>query len=155
MIIDYNYKIDAKGVTFDGATFYVYTPEKTNKGFIYSINTFGNYQDSGGSDGVAYISELVFTSPEGNDVSIKNISPTTIFLTINDFFAQFSFPQTFNSSSFYRQFQSTRMAINAQHDVCTVPIQLKKAIISTDDTTTSTPTIPVTWLFPVQIFPLY
>jgi hypothetical protein len=155
MIIDYNYKIDAKGVTFDGATFYVYTPEKTNKGFIYSPPTTSNYQDADGSDGLAYISELVFTSPEGNDVSITNISNTTRFLTINDFFAQFSFPVSFVSLSLQRPFQTTRMAINGVNDVCTLPIEFKKAIISTEDLILSTPTTPVSWGTPVQIFPLY
>lgn len=155
MIIDYNYKIDAKGVTFGGATFYEYIPEKTNKGFVYASITFNNYVDGTGSDGIAYISEFVFTSPEGNDVSIKNINSATKFLTINDFFAQFSFPGTFVSTSLFRSFQSTRMALEAVHDICTFPIEFKKAIISTEDTTLLTPTVPVTWNRPVQIFPLY
>lgn len=155
MIIDYNYKIDAKGVTFGGATFYEYIPEKTNKGFVYASVNFSNYLDGTGSDGIAYISEFVFTSPEGNDVSIKNIDYNTKFLTINDFFAQFSFPFSFNSSSSYRPFQSTRMALQGVHDICTFPIEFKKAVISTDDLTLSTPTVPVTWNRPVQIFPLY
>lgn len=148
MIVDYNYKIDSKGITFSGATFYEYTA-KNNKGFIYTPSPVANFVDGALTDGAAYISSIVFTSPNGNDVTL-NIDFNTSVASSYDGFAQFVMPGSFTPAALTRAFSSLRLPLYGTALNYFIPITFKKIIISTD-----IGTAPVSWYRPVQFFPIY
>jgi hypothetical protein len=101
MIIDYNYKCQLVGITYDtvdGAYTY-YPPSKNNKGFIYIQDGEMDY------DGFSlnpFIENITFIDPDGNDVdySIDTSSQNFNFGSLVDYFAQFkpgsTIPTRFN-----------------------------------------------------------
>jgi hypothetical protein len=147
MIVDYNYKINSKGITFSGATFYEYTA-KGNKGFIYTPASIANFND-GIDDDAAYVSSITFTSPNGSDVKL-NIDFTTDLRSSYDGFAQFMIPGSFIPNVFTRAFSVLRLPLYANSQNYFFPITFKKIMIST-----AAETVPATWYRPVQFFPIY
>lgn len=148
MIVDYNYKIDAKGITFGGATFYEYTA-KGNKGFIYAPYGSTNFEDASTNEGEAFVSSIVFTNPQGNDVTL-NINVSTDIRSLNDAFAQFNFSGGFAPASLTRAFSTLRTPFFGAATNYFVPITFKKVIISTTPALT-----PSNWFQPVYFFPVY
>ena len=147
MLIDYNYKIDAKGITFDTAT-YEYTA-KGNKGFIIVLDPNVNVSNIDLGDGSAYLSELVFSTPDGGEVSLTVDFFTNYYNVTDVVDAQFVFAGNFSSSSFLRPFEVMRLGILGNNTNFMFPITFKKAVFSTDVG------IPDTWYTPIQFFPLY
>lgn len=90
MIIDYNYKSQLVGITYDTAdgTYSYYPPSANNKGFIYIQDGEMNYD---GYQITPFIDTITFIDPDGNDVdySINIASSSFDFGSIPDYFTQF------------------------------------------------------------------